>query len=295
MAVRHITGSRESGPYAWAIMVAIFMLLCCSCITSEKAELMTKSGSKTRLRVITFNVLNGFKNDDRRHEQAVVWITSQKPDVVALQELNRYTEEKLKNDARLWGHPYVQLCKVKSGYHLGLTSRKPIKNVHFITKEGLWHGIFHGQTHGIDFFVLHLAPNTEDIRLMETKIVLNEIQKIQPSNRPTILLGDFNSLSRLDNDFYQRELKHEPKYSVMDHYLNRGWVDLVHQHHGTTIEKQSSIPSLLIETKSGSWRIDYILASTQLAKKCIAAQVMKGPSTDYLSDHYPVMADFDWP
>jgi len=277
------------------MMIAFVALLCISCIPSAKTEPMTKSGSKTRLRVLAYNVFVGFKNDDKRHEHAVAWIAAQKPDVVALQELNGYTEEKLKEDARAWGHPYVQLCQVKSGFHLGLTSRKPIENVQLIAKKGLWHGIIHGQTHGIDFFVLHLAPKPEDIRLPETEIVLSEIRKIQSAGRPTVLLGDFNSPSRLDNDYYQRESRNEPQCNVMDQYLNGGWVDLVHQHQGTITEKQASFPSLLIENKWGFWRIDYILASSQLAKKCISARVMKDPATDYLSDHYPVMADFDWP
>ncbi|HCR19846.1 MAG TPA: hypothetical protein DIU35_20405 [Candidatus Latescibacteria bacterium] len=35
--------------------------------------------------------------------------------------------------------------------------------------------------------------------------------------------------------------------------------------------------------------------SAQLARKCTSARVMKDPATDYLSDYYPMMADFDWP
>lgn len=169
------------------------------------------------------------------------------------------------------------------------------EDVHLITTEGLWHGTIHGQTHGIDFFVLHLAPKPEDIRLPETEIVLSQIRAIQSADRPTVLLGDFNSASRLDNGYYQSESKYELKYNVMDQYLNGGWVDLVYQHQGAVTEKQASMPSLLIENKWGFGRIDYILASAQLAKKCTSARVMKDPATDYLSDHYPVMADFDWP
>ena len=291
----HITGKLKPGLCAGAMMIAFVAFSCFSCIGSMKSDLKTKPGSKENLRVLAYNIFVGFKNNEERHEHAVAWIAAQKPDVVALQELNGYTEEKLKEDARAWGHPYVQLCKVKSGFHLGLTSRKPIENVHLIAREGLWHGIIHGQTYGIDFFVLHLAPKSEDIRLPETEIVLREIREIQSADRPTILLGDFNSPSHLDDGYYQRESKHEPQYNVMDQYLNSGWVDLVHQHQGTITEKQASMPSLLIENKWGFWRIDYILASAELAKKCISARVMKDPATDYLSDHYPVMADFDWP
>lgn len=286
---RHIIDRQKWTSCTKAIMGAFVTLLCLPCIAPVESE------SKTKLRVLTYNVLRGFQNDDNRHEQVVAWIAAQKPDVVALQELNRYTEEKLKEDAHSWGHPYVQLCKVKSGFHLGLTSRKPIENVHLVAKKGLWHGIIHGQTHGIDFFVLHLAPKPEDVRLPETEIVLSEIQSILSVDRPAILLGDFNSASRLDNDYYQLKSSYEPKYKVMDQYLNRGWIDLVHQHQGKITEKQMSVPSLIKENRWGFWRIDYILASAQLAKKCISARVVKNSATHYLSDHYPVIADFDWP
>ena len=275
-------------------MIAFSVLLSSFGITSEKADSEIKSASDKNLRVLTYNVDYGFENNDKRHELAVAWIAMQQPDVVALQELNNYTKEKLKEDARKWGHSYVQLCKVSSGFHLGLTSRKPFRNVHLITKQGLWHGMIHGQTYGIDFFVLHLAPKSEDIRLPETDIILNEIRGIQTADRPSILLGDFNSHSRLDNDYYMRTSKYEVQYNVMDQYMDGGWVDLVNQHQGTIDEKQASVPTLLVKNKWGFRRIDYIMASAQLAEKCIFARVIKDAATDYLSDHYPVMAEFVW-
>ncbi|MFQ5484877.1 MAG: endonuclease/exonuclease/phosphatase family protein [Desulfobacterales bacterium] len=277
------------------MIIAFAALLCFSCIGSAKAESTSESRSKTSLRVLTYNVFVGFKNDYKRHEHAVAWIVAQKPDVVALQELNRYTQKKLREDASSWDHPYVKLFKGKYGFNLGLTSRKPIRNVHMIARDGIWHGIIYGQTYGIGFFVLHLAPKPENIRLPETKIILSEIRKIQSVERPTVLLGDFNSASRLDKDYYQDKSRYKPEYSVMDQYLNAGWVDVVHQHQGPLTEKQASRPSLLVVDKRGFWRIDYILTSAELAQKCISARVMKDPATDFLSDHYPVMADFDWP
>ncbi len=43
---------------------------------------MTVSGSTARLRVLTYNVFVGFKNDESRHEQVVAWIAAQNPEVV---------------------------------------------------------------------------------------------------------------------------------------------------------------------------------------------------------------------
>ncbi len=73
--VRHI-----SGPCAGAILIAFVALLCFSCIASAKDESGVKPGSKASLRVLTYNVWVGFKNDDKRHGDAVAWIATQKPD-----------------------------------------------------------------------------------------------------------------------------------------------------------------------------------------------------------------------
>jgi endonuclease/exonuclease/phosphatase (EEP) superfamily protein YafD len=99
--------------------------LCFICIGLVDAE---PSAPEAKLRVLTYNVFVGFKDDVQRHAQAVEWIAAQHPDVVALQELNGYTEEKLSEDARAWGHPHAKLCITKSGYHLGITSASPRGN-----------------------------------------------------------------------------------------------------------------------------------------------------------------------
>ena len=161
---------------------------------------MTRNSDQ--FRVLTYNVFMRFRNAEKRRENAIAWIAEQQPDVVALQELNDYTEETLQDMAKMWHHPYSQLCEVKSGFHLGLTSREPLENVHPVTKEGIWHGLIHAQTFGIDFFVLHLALKPEEIRLPETSIILDTIKQLNSAEQPTILLGDFNSVTRTDADYY---------------------------------------------------------------------------------------------
>ena len=39
-------------------------------------------------------------------------------------------------------------------------------------------------------------------------------------------------------------------------------------------------------------RIDYILVSPELSKSCVNAEVYNGEANWYLSDHYPVGAEF---
>ena len=42
-------------------------------------------------------------------------------------------------------------------------------------------------------------------------------------------------------------------------------------------------------------RIDYIMVSPSLMNKCISAKVYNGKENWFLSDHYPVLAEFDMP
>ena len=106
----------------------------------------------TKLKVITYNIWNGFEwgEDSIRHKKAINWIKSQDPDVMALQELNGYTKDKLLLDAREWGHSFAEILKT-TGYPVGITSNKPI-----VVKEkilgNMHHGALHCQTWGIDFF-----------------------------------------------------------------------------------------------------------------------------------------------
>ncbi len=108
--------------------------------------------------VLSYNIWNGFDwgKDTLRHEKTVAWVKSQNPDVVAFQELCGYTDEKLKGDAKSWGHPYSILLKT-DGYPVGLTSRKPIQ-LKEKAREGLWHGMLHCETFGIDFSLFTCPP-----------------------------------------------------------------------------------------------------------------------------------------
>ncbi len=74
---------------------------------------VAQSPLTSNLRIMTYNIWNGFDwgKDSIRKESTIEWIKSQKPDVLALQELCNYTEEMLKEDALKWGHQHVQLLK----------------------------------------------------------------------------------------------------------------------------------------------------------------------------------------
>ncbi len=150
------------------------------------------------LKVISYNIWNGFdfRKDVERKNNVIDWFNNQKPDVVALQELCGYNEETLLKDAKKWGHNYVVILK-DNCHSVGLTSVNPII-VKEKVLEGLWHGMLHCETFGIDFFVIHLSPKDRDFRVKESEIIISKIASI--NNKSFMVLGDFNSHSPFDGD-----------------------------------------------------------------------------------------------
>ena len=267
------------------------------------------------LKVMTYNIWNGFDwgKDTERKANLIEWVKQQKPDVLALQELCGYTEEQLKEDALKWGHPYVQLSKTE-GYATGLTSNKPI-----ILKErcidAFWHGLLHCESHGIDFFVVHLSPSDSDFRLNEAKLIT---EKINHSNSDAyIILGDFNSHSPFDAYWLENQCELREKllgkkkskysnlrngefdYSVICEFLACPAIDVclnrIEAEDAFTFPTRALIGKYSVTADNierDRERIDYILASPKLAKMCRKAEICNKEETHFLSDHYPMTAEF---
>jgi len=269
------------------------------------------------LKVISYNIWNGFEwgKDLERREKLIAWINSQNPDVVALQELCGYTKEKLLKDAIRWGHSYAEILKT-SGYPVGITSNKPIE-VNERILEDMHHGALFCRTWDIDFMVVHLSPFSYEKRRQEAKIVLNRLSKIAEQQNKYIVLGDFNAVSPFDADLYRsndvllnsmqesegqhnhiRNLFHgQLEYGVMSTFLSFPLIDIT-QKHTIELDQRTSCPTQVFEEKKGkgrprnSIRIDFILTSPFLGASCVNAKVLNRMETFYLSDHYPVMAEF---
>ncbi|MEB2782577.1 endonuclease/exonuclease/phosphatase family protein [Algoriphagus sp. C2-6-M1] len=267
------------------------------------------------LKVMTYNIWNGFDwgKDTTRQENLIQWVKEQNPDVLAVQELCGYDEEKLRKDAAKWGHPYVHILK-EGGYPTALTSKEPIelieKNV-----ENFWHGLLHVKTFGIDFFVVHLSPADSDTRLREAKQIKSRIQELQSDSY--IILGDFNTQSPFDaywleskkelkagmlarqNEEYSNLRLGEFDYAPMAEFLSIPAIDL--SLGKADLEESFTFPTpaliglydqtseTILQTRV---RIDYILASPTLAQTCSYVKFFNQGAAEKLSDHFPVMAEF---
>ncbi|MDN5213287.1 endonuclease/exonuclease/phosphatase family protein [Fulvivirgaceae bacterium BMA12] len=270
------------------------------------------------LKVISYNIWNGFDwgKDLTRRDQLVAWIASQKPDVVALQELCGYTKQKLLGDAKDWGHNYAEILKT-SGYPVGITSSKPIAIREKIL-EDLHHGALHCRTWDIDFMVVHFSPFSYKKRREETEIVLEKLSQVAKNRDKYIVLGDFNAVSPFDADLYHgneslltamraSEKEHEHvrnlfqgqlEYGVLSTFLGFPLLDVT-QIYTSGLEERLTSPTRIFNKQiennrsPNAKRIDYILVSPYLQTTSINARVLNGRETFYLSDHYPVMAEFE--
>ena len=267
------------------------------------------------VKVMTHNIWNGFNwgKDTIRKENWIRWIRGKNPDILALQELCGYTEEKLKADAAKWGHNYVKILKTE-GYPTGLTSKKPITIKGRVT-EGLWHGLLHCATYGIDFFVVHLSPADCDFRLKEAYSIIEKVKNCKSDRY--IILGDFNAHSPFDEELLKHNrslrtqysknnsntysnLRHgEFDYSVVSTFIALPAIDVCIKFIDITDRYTYPSPVLIgshrktmddvIKTRE---RIDYILASPVISKSCTNVKIFNKGEAETLSDHYPIMAEF---
>lgn len=262
------------------------------------------------MRVISYNVLEGMKEPPGRREAIAAWLAAQTPDVVAFQELNGYTEARLREEAQAWGHAHAALLKDK-GYATGLTSRAPIAGVQRVL-GGFHHGALRLRTGGVTYYVVHFSPFETGVRVKEAGQILagmkddgkgqalDGAQAALDAKQPVVVLGDFNSASPDDRVTPGKGCADELHFQVLRNFKDAGFTDTVRAKHDDPKALRScptplAHPELSREgLKKIQMRIDYILVSPELAQACTRAEAMNSEAFDTMSDHYPLVADFDW-
>lgn len=272
-------------------------------------SLLLAENERKSFRVLTYNAWYGFTKKADRKSDWLRYVRSLQSDIVTLQELNGYTEEKLAEDGKFWGHKHSALLK-KDGFPTGITSSYPIENIKRVT-EGYHHGMLSCKTGGIQIYVIHLHPGHWEIRHQEIDLLLKTVASHQ-ANEPVLLIGDFNTFSKRDEAHYEqnpdmipffrrldirwksnRNLRNDRlDYSQLQKIEQAGYQDVIAERRerflGTFPTKQRHD-----EDNGPPRRLDYIFANKVLADKCIKAWYLINAKTDILSDHYPAIAEFE--
>jgi endonuclease/exonuclease/phosphatase family metal-dependent hydrolase len=286
---------------------AIFVLLITVFFSCDQKK--SESGETDQnFRLITYNVWYGFTKTPERKDRWIKWMQDQKPDMVSLQELNEYTSDMLAEDAAKWGHSYSVLLK-EDGFPTGVTSKYPIEDIHRF-RENFHHGLLRVKIRDIIFYIIHLHPSNWETRKKEVEFIISDINK-QPPDSPLVLAGDFNTFSPFDSVYYSHG-RLEPFFSERDETFNEvnlrdgqldysvklldyGLFDTEYQKRTSDYKFKGSFPTLIEkEGEHGDQRrLDYVFVNKNLARKVAHAEIIADNQTLKLSDHLPMIVDFN--
>ncbi|MDR0261883.1 MAG: endonuclease/exonuclease/phosphatase family protein [Sphingobacterium sp.] len=263
------------------------------------------------MKIISYNIWNGFEHTKAKADKFVYWMERQQSDIVALEELVDFTQADLQQLAESYGHHYSVLLKEK-GYPVGITSRYPITLIK-AQEDGFWHGMLHVKIKDIDFIVTHLSPFSWKYRLKEAQQIVDYIKSNSLNN--CMIMGDLNAYSPLDAIWLERKDQLRKNllnwdqahpeygnmrgqrfdYSVLSTFMTAGFDDCI----GRMVFPENKRVSFPTATLYGwNWgdsrltavaeRLDYILLSESLSPLVKEVEVHNGPDLEGISDHYPV-------
>lgn len=240
-----------------------------------------------------------------RLPHVLAWLSDVKPDVLALQEIKMQEVD----------FPFEAIHE--AGYHAAVSGQKTYNGVAILSKQKPINsltdipGLNDPQRRVLcaeigDICVLNLyVPNGESVGSDKYKYKLNWLHKLDlflkqdlKKHKKLVILGDFN-IAPEEIDVHDPKhwegsvLFSEPERNAFKEMLAVGFVDCFRERHP--------------EEKAYSWwdyrmnafkrkmglRIDHILASEELSKKCTDCYVDKIPrGWERPSDHAPVVATF---
>lgn len=262
-----------------------------------------------QLKIISYNVYNGMKLDESEGKQQYIdWAKVQDADIIAWQEMNFFTREKLEKFAAGYGHKYAVLLKESPDdpafFPVAITSKYPIVNVNKVV-DNLWHGALFADVGNYHFVITHMNPFWTAKRIDEINLIIDSIKYSRDPNGKWIIAGDLNSFSPADKADYDKstlleDIKEKQKkrpilenlvngqlsYTVQQNLLDAGYIDALKLKHKEFI---STAPTkVFYDQASVPLRYDYIYVSPPLKNNVIDVKVLKDDFTDKYSDHYPV-------
>ncbi len=262
-----------------------------------------------QLKIISYNVYNGMKLDDSEGKQKYIdWAKAQDADIIAWQEMNFFTREKLEKFAASYGHKYAVLLKESpedaAFFPVAITSKYPIINVNKVV-DNLWHGALYADIGNYHFVVTHMNPFWTAKRIDEINLIIDSIKYSRDPQGKWIIAGDLNSFSPADKSEYDNstlleDIKEKQKkrpilenlvdgklsYTVQQNLLDAGFIDALKIKHKEFVATAPT--KVFYDQASVPLRYDYIYVSPPLKNNVIDVQVIKDDFTDKYSDHYPV-------
>ena len=247
------------------------------------------------MKVVTWNV-NGIR---ARQDQVLEWIERDRPDIVCLQEVKAATGQVPATVASLddfW------CCWHGSGGYSGVALH--LRRSRWPQQPAFTHPDFDAETrivHAVldDLVVASVyVPNGGKDFASKTaflRAMADYVDAVHESGRRLLLCGDLN-VTRTERDVHPKERKKNgicqrpEERALLEAILARGVVDV-----GRALDPENDelftwwAPWRNLRQRNIGWRLDYVLASEDLAKRATACRSFREFGT---SDHAPVAAVF---
>jgi len=241
--------------------------------------------------------LNIFENggDKERLDKIINFVNSERPDVLSLSEVKKWNENKRTLlDFKLrtgFKHHFIKdhivifsNLKINDTEHLG----KGIIKVKLVLNNK-----------SISIIAAHLSPGSEDRRLEQIDKIIGKL-----NDEDSILVGDLNSLSPLDNYDKEKLIKCFEKidlkkfgdgklrFDVQKKILDFGLIDSVKKFSKSF---EYSVPTKFNKdfTHATKLRLDYLYITPNLLLNLKSSRILRNAETNTLSDHFPIVADFN--
>jgi exodeoxyribonuclease-3 len=265
-----------------------------------------------KLKVLSYNTLYGGRDgdSDRRARAQAEFIADIKPDVFLMQEAHAFDAEGgallYTLESRIGMRGFLAKAAATDG-NVAVFIRDPLRPAAFQPDVTHFHhalakldvNLPGGQT--LSLLCAHLCPYGPAIRRLEAAY----LTAYASPKKMSLLAGDFNSVSPHGPEpegFANLPPHHRARHlsadkpgvdrSVLVLLESAGWVDLGHALGGA----EPTVPTAgSHDAEFPVTRLDYVMASQALASRAKAFQVLRTPVTDWASDHYPVLATFDFP
>ena len=290
---------------------------------------------KTQFRLISWNIQNGmWSGQGDNYNRFVDWVASQDPDVCSWcearsiyytgtkekqPESDRYLVDHWPELAARYGHNYVYVGGMRDNYPQVITSRTPIHGMARIVGAEPDSVITHGATWAqvsvagktLNLVALHAWPqhyafNATDqdasaaahggdaYRKLEVEYICKHTIG-NARNGNWIMMGDFNSISRTDNAYYELPAD-DPKFQAQDY---------IHEHTPYVDIIKWRYPEEVILSTVANTRYDYVFCSPDLCPSITGARIVRDSYTNpvrdeavplfwHPSDHLPIIVDFNF-
>ena len=272
-------------------------------LSNKNATIDIVMPSRSGLRLMGYNVQDGWEHSKSKIEAFTNWVQKYDPDIILFCELNNNvlnetairTDEELLALSKEWGHDYATLLK-DWGYPTGITSRyelTDIEKVQLSTQPETGyrvHGFIQAKCMGLNLFAAHLSSQDRRTREIEAEEIARRASEVGNA----VVSGDMNTDSRTDRGFVPNgyfQTNHwnnrRNEYGVMDKFLNVGLKDAWWL--SSTAYKATHPASRDYATLDQlGLRIDYMLLTPDLAPKCDFFDIISVSYTRMGSDHLPM-------